>query len=63
MERERLLGQVFTTAVTLGFQIQGNFLKSDNLQYNMLGRWVDGTNNSSTKRLMFQALFFFRNFL
>ena len=29
-------------------------LKSDNLQYNKLGRWVDGT-----KHLMFQALFFF----
>ena len=34
-------------------------LKSDNLQYNMLGRWVDGMNDSSTKHLMFQALFFF----
>jgi len=33
--------------------------KSDNLQYNTLARWVDGTNDSSTKRLMFQALFFF----
>ena len=32
--------------------------KSDNLQYNMLGRLVDGTNDSLTKRLMFQALFF-----
>ena len=33
-------------------------LKSDNLQYNTLGRWVAGTNDSSTKRLMLQALFF-----
>ena len=33
-------------------------IKSNNLQYNMLGHWVDGTNDSSTKRLMFQALFF-----
>ena len=33
-------------------------LKSDNLQYNTLGHWVDGTNESSTKRLMFQVLFF-----
>ena len=32
-------------------------LRSDNLQYNTLVRWVDGTNNSSTKRLMFQAFF------
>ena len=34
-------------------------LKSDNLQYNTLGRWVTGTNDTSTKRLMFQVLFFF----
>ena len=34
------------------------YLKSDNLQYNTLAHWVDGTNDSSTKRLMFQALFF-----
>ena len=33
--------------------------KSINLQYNMLGRLDDGTNESSTKRLMFQILFFF----
>ena len=33
--------------------------KSDNLQYDMLGRWVDGTIVSSTKRLMFQVFFFF----
>ena len=25
----------------------------------MLGRWANGTNESSTKRLMFQVLFFF----
>ena len=37
--------------------------KSDNLQYDMLGRWDDGTIVSSTKRLMFQVLFFFHNFL
>ena len=35
-------------------------LKSDNLQYNTLGRWVAGTNDSSIKHLMFQALFFFK---
>ena len=34
-------------------------LKFVNLQYNMLGCLNDGTNESSTKRLMFQALFFF----
>mgnify|MGYP001436520114 CR=1 FL=1 len=34
------------------------FLRSDNLQYDMLICWFSGTNDSSTKRLMFQALFF-----
>ena len=33
--------------------------KSVNLQYNTLSRLDDGTNDSSTKRLMFQVLFFF----
>jgi hypothetical protein len=33
-------------------------LKSFNLQYNTLRCWVDGPNDSSTKRLMFQVLFF-----
>ena len=37
-------------------------VKSVNLKYNMLVLWADGTNNSSTKRLTFQA-FFFHNFL
>ena len=32
--------------------------KSDNLQYNTLVRWADGTNDSSTKRLTFQVFFF-----
>ena len=32
-------------------------LKSVNLQYNTLVCWADGTNDSSTKRLMFQVLF------
>ena len=32
--------------------------KSDNLQYNMLVRWANGTNDSSTKRLAFQVFFF-----
>ena len=34
-------------------------LKSVNLQLNTLGRLDDGTNESSTKRLMFHVLFFF----
>ena len=38
-------------------------LKSDNLQYNTLVRWVAGTNDSLTKCLMFQVLFFCNNFL
>ena len=37
--------------------------KSVNLQYNMLGRLDDGTNESSTKRLIFQVLFFFLIFI
>ena len=32
--------------------------KSDNLQYHILGRCVTGKNDSSTKHLMFQVLFF-----
>ena len=32
--------------------------KSNNLQYNMLGYWVNGRIISSTKCLMFQLLFF-----
>ena len=35
-----------------------HFKKSENLQYNTLVRWADGTNDSSTKHLMFQVLFF-----
>ena len=34
-------------------------IKSINLQYNRLGCLDHGTNESSTKRLMFQVLFFF----
>ena len=34
--------------------------KSDNLQYNTLARWFDGTNDSLINRLMFQALFLFK---
>ena len=33
-------------------------IKSDNLRYNTLTRWVDGAYDSLTKALMFQALFF-----
>jgi hypothetical protein len=33
--------------------------KSVNLQYDTLGRWDYGSNNSSTKRLRFQVSFFF----
>ena len=36
-------------------------LKSDNIQYNTLGCWVHGTNNSSTKCLMFQVFFFIKS--
>ena len=34
-------------------------IKSDSTQDNKLGRWVDGTNDWSTKCLMFQVLLFF----
>ena len=37
---------------------QGEEKKSDDVQYNTLGGWVDGTNDSSTKCLMFQAQFY-----
>ena len=33
-------------------------LKSDNLQYNTLVRWANGTNDSSNKHLTFQVFFF-----
>ena len=33
----------------------GLVLKSDNLQYDTLVCWADGTNDSLTKRLIFQA--------
>ena len=42
----------------LTFKWIGFDQKSVNLQYNTLGRLDDGTNKSSTKRLMFQVLFF-----
>ena len=34
-----------------------------NLQYNALVCWADGTKDLSTKRLMFQVLFFFHKIL
>ena len=34
------------------------FFKSVNLQYDMLVRWADGRNDSSTMCLMFQIIFF-----
>ena len=34
-----------------------------NQQYNRLVHWADGKNDSSTKRLMFQVLFFFHKIL
>ena len=33
-------------------------IKSDNLHYNTLVHWANGTNDSSTKRRMFQVFFF-----
>ena len=45
--------------VDLGPELKSKHLKSDNLQYDTLGRWVTGTNDSLTKCLMFQVLFVF----
>ena len=36
-------------------------VKIGHLQYNTLARWFPGTNDSSTKCLMFQALFFYNS--
>ena len=38
-------------------------MKFVNLQYDTLVRWADGTNDSLTKHLMFQALFCFHKIL
>ena len=42
-----------------GLKIRGGEQKSVNLQYITLGCLNDGTNKSSTKRLMFQVIFFY----
>ena len=42
-----------------GNLLKGNDKKSDNLQYNTLGCWVDGINDSSTKRLIVHIIFIF----
>ena len=47
----------------IGVQTRHGVLKSVNLQYNTLVCWADRTNNSSTKRMMFQVLFFFHKIL
>ena len=38
--------------------IISNLIRTNNLQYNMLVHWSDGTNDSSIKCLTFQAFFF-----
>ena len=50
------------TICVIGLVCRNHFSvwKSNNLQYHMPGRWVHGTNDSSTYHLMFQALFFYR---
>ena len=47
----------------LTFHSENPELKSVNLQYITLGCWADGTNESSTKRLIFQVWLFFSPFL
>ena len=49
----------FDTHLKPNVSTQLNLYKSDNLQYNTLVCWVTGMNDSSSKRLMFQVLFFF----
>ena len=66
----RVFKNIGSTYLITGFFCQNlmilcyysNQLKSDNLQYNTLVRWANGTNDSLTKRLTFQV-FFFHNFL
>ena len=42
-----------------GIYERGGDQKSDNLQYDTMGCWVDGMIASLTKHLMFQILFVF----
>ena len=54
-----LLSYVLSLSVPSPFFLQKlRFQKSDNLQYNTLVRWADGTNDSSTKHLTLQVFFF-----
>ena len=52
--------QVLTTKQVGNWKDVSN-QKSNNLQYNTLVQWADGTNDSSTKILTFQVFFFFIN--
>ena len=55
--------KVLEAAIPL-YKYSCRYQKSVNLQYNTLIRWADGTNDSSTKHLMFQVhIIFFYNFL
>ena len=55
---DKRLMVVLTVAVDLLTFKQKPF-KFDNLQYNTLVFWFAGTNDSSAKHLMFQALLFY----
>ena len=55
---DKRLMVVLTVAVDLLTFKKKKHLKFDNLQYNTLVFWFAGTNDSSAKHLMFQALFF-----
>ena len=45
--------------IEIDIAINDIHVQSVNLQYNTLVCWDDGTNDLTTKRLMFQVLFFF----
>ena len=53
------LGSKWMHISSLNLYAAMHVYKSVNLKYNTLVCWADGTNDSLTKRLMFQVLFFF----
>ena len=58
-----LIGIFLSLIQVVSLTLRSTYLKSVNLQYNTLVCWADGTNDSSTKRLMFQVSFFFHKIL
>ena len=52
-DAERAVGEQKWGEITF----EGTLSKSDNLQYDTLVRWADGTKDSLSKRLTFQVSF------